>query len=212
MTGFLVKDFLYLKQHAKFFLILVVFYTVLFSSFQGEGVASFLTALIVVLGTTLVLNSFAYDELAKWDRFAFSLPVPRSQAVLGKYLFTLILAAGFSVFGLIAMVAAKKGSLQEDDWITIYVSFCVSVILPSVLIPLIYRFGLQKARVAMLILFLVPFGGVYLIQKINPGLFSGGMPGEAQILFWLKLSPLFLLVIFGGSFLISCGILQKKEV
>lgn len=212
MTGFLIKDFLYMRQHAKFFLTLVVFYTVLFSSFQGEGVASFLTALIVVMGTTLVLNSFAYDELAKWDRFAFSLPVPRSQAVLSKYLFSLILAAGFSVFALLAELAVKKGNLQADDWITIYVSFGVSLVLPSILIPLIYRFGLQKARVAMLILFLVPFGGVYLIQKINPGLLSGGMPGEAQILFWLKLSPLFLLVIFGGSFLISCGILQKKEV
>ena len=212
MTGFLIKDFLYLKQHAKFFLLLVVFYAVLFSSFQKEGVASFLTTLIVVMGTTLVLNSFAYDELAKWDRFAFSLPVTRTQTVLSKYLFTLILGAIFSLFGLIATVSASRGNLQTEDWITVYVAFCVSILLPSVLIPLIYRFGLQKARVAMLVLFLVPFGGVCFIQKINPGLFSGGMPTDAQVVFWLKLSPLLLLMVFGGSFLISCGILQKKEV
>jgi ABC-type transport system involved in multi-copper enzyme maturation permease subunit len=211
MTGLLLKDFLYFKNQGKSLLIMIVFFSVFFSIFLKNGL-SYLTAMIVVMSMSLVINTFAYDELAKWDCFAFSLPVTRNQAVLSRYLFALILSLGTTAFALLMTAVAGRGSVTLEEWGSVYAAFGVSVALSSVLIPLIYRFGVQKARIAMLVLVLAPFFLVLLIQKLNPGLFSGGMPSDAQILFWLKLSPVLLVAVFGGSFLISCGIMEKKEV
>lgn len=212
MTGLLLKEFLYLRQHGKLFLLVIAFYAVFFSLFPGEGLASCLTALVVVMAVMFVINSFAYDELAKWDRFAFSLPVTRKQAVLSKYLFALILAAAVSALALLATAAAGKGSAGGEDRTAVYASFGASIAFCSILIPLIYKFGLQKARVTLLILFLAPTLIILLLQKARLSLFAGGAPGEAQIVFWLKLSPLLLPALFVGSYLISCGIMEKKEV
>lgn len=210
MTGFLLKDFLYFRHQGKFLLIMIVFFAVFFSLYLQDG-SSYLTAMIVVMSMSFIINTFAYDENAKWDRFAFSLPVTRKQAVLGRYLFALTLSLAATVFALLVTAASGRGSNPVEDRASIWAAFGASIVLSSVLIPLIYRFGVQKARIAMLVLFLTPIFLVFLLQKLNPAFFSGA-PDDAQVLFWMKLSPLLLLALFGGSFLISCGIMEKKEV
>lgn len=209
MAGFLLKDFLYLKQQGKILIFLLVFYTAFFIFSPTEGLLSVLTALAVMMSAASVINTFAYDEAAKWDRFAFSLPVTRKQAVYSRYLFTLILSLAVAVFALIVAAAAGRGVLTAEDWVAVYATFGVSLVLCSVLIPLVYRFGLQKARIVMVILFMIPFLLAVLAQKLN---LSGSMPGDAQVFLWLKLSPLVLTAIFAASVLLSCGIMEKKEV
>ncbi len=216
MTGLLIKDFLCLKKNGKTFLTMALFYGVFFllsrQQESGAEAAGFLSALVVVLSLTFVVNSFAFDELARWDRFAFSLPVTRRQVVLAKYLFTLILAAGAVVCVLPAVLFAVPGAERLQNLLSIAASSGVSLLLSSILIPLIYRFGLQKARIAVLLLSVAPFLLIMLVRQLNPSLFSGGAPMEAQILFWLKLSPALTLAVFCGSFGISCRILEKKEM
>ena len=76
MIGLITKDFLVMRKTLMSYLTLVVLYIVL--AYLDLFDYGFIIAFIQVVLATLPISAFAYDELAKWDRYAMSLPLGRS--------------------------------------------------------------------------------------------------------------------------------------
>lgn len=207
MAGLLLKDILYLKKQFKLLLLLFVFYAVILLA-TGSHIEQFnaiFDALIVMFPMVVITNAFAYDEMSKWDIYSLSLPITKNGIVLVKYLLLLILVCGGALIPFIANAAA--GNFAEETTVGIYAACGIGIILCSILIPLFYQFGTQKARIALMAIVMIPTLGTLLLKDMNLS-----MPNDATILLWLKLSPVILVIFFFGSYFISCHIFENKEI
>ena len=99
MTGLIVKDFLVMRKSIKTYILFLLFYFVMAA--LGIFPISFITAMVQIIIMMLPLSAFSYDELSKWDRYAFSLPLSRRAVAGARYLFALILTLFAALFGLV---------------------------------------------------------------------------------------------------------------
>ena len=88
MKGLMLKDILNFKnQQGKTFFLLIILYFVMALKMNNS---SFFMGVWIVLGITLPISSIAYDEKAKWDKYALTMPVTRRDIVTEKYLLSLL--------------------------------------------------------------------------------------------------------------------------
>ena len=102
---------------------------------------------------------------------------------------------------------------RADNTAEVFWGVCASasagLILLSVFLPLIYKFGSEKSRIFIMIIFFVPFILLMVFANRLSGL---AMPSEATIITLVKLLPLAGLVLFGISYFISVAIFQNQDI
>ena len=207
MKGLLLKDFLALRKYSKTILVIIVFY-IFFGFFNNNP--NFSAGMTVMLFAIMTITSFSYDDLAKWDKYARSLPVTKKEIVMSKYLLALILSlmgVVLSVLFSLLFSLIKGGTNMLESLLTTYALFAIAILFLSILLPLIYRFGSEKSRLMMFAVFLIPAGIVVALVKMNVP-----MPTEDQMMLLLKLSPILLVLFSTISFLVSCRIYRNKEL
>ena len=82
MTGLILKDFLVMRKTIKTYALLLLFYVIM--TVLDLFSISFTTAILEVIVMMLPMSAFSYDEMAKWDRYAMTLPLGR-RAVAVSY-------------------------------------------------------------------------------------------------------------------------------
>ena len=95
MKGLILKDLLNLKGNIKFILLFIIMFG--FMSSLGDGNVNNFIGVIIVLCTTMIVSTFSYDDLNKWDSYVLTMPINRNDIVLSKYLTMLI----FSFIGVL---------------------------------------------------------------------------------------------------------------
>jgi hypothetical protein len=207
MKGLIIKDLFNLKKYAKLvagmFLILTVYAIVLKD-------ITFLTAMIPLYFAMMTITSFSYDELAKWDSYALSMPITRKDMVLSKYLLALILqVVGIAISIVITIIISYMGgNILEWDQIKISLAIMGAVTLfISIILPLIYKFGVEKSRLSILAVCFIPTILVVLVGKtgLTP-------PTEDQIMSVIYLFPIVIILVVAASFIISCNIYRNKDM
>lgn len=167
MTGLLRKDFLEIRTSLRIYLILAVIYTLFaFGAKEIIGMAAF----VQFFFSTVVLNCFTYDEAVGWNRFCSATPMARRTTVTARYLFALMVA--LSAFGLgllmLAISTAVHGSDGTWEQLTILaVCLAASVIMQSVSLPLCYRYGVERSRILLMIVMLLPFLLVWAVSNFD---------------------------------------------
>lgn len=223
MKALIIKDIINLKKQFKFIVFFIIFYSILlvFINNDSENVSeqmyssiSSIAAIMVVLCNMQIMTSFSWDEYFKWDRYAVCLPITRTEIVMSKYILMLllsILGACFS-FILALVIGAVKGINIFESLTVILSVFCgvlpVSLVFVSLVIPLVYKFGVEKGRTVLIASFLIAsLLFVFLVKKL----------GNANIDFnniknLLILIPILSIAIMFISFKISCIIYKNKEL
>ena len=157
MTSLVLKDLLNLRSYFKTIIIFIVFYGFINYSMDDS---SFLAGMVILLFTMMPISSFTYDQQAKWNVFGQSLPVTRKEIVLSKYILSgIFLFVGFAVSVVMSvLISMVKSTIIE--WENLFISnasiVAVAIVLLSILIPLIYKFGVEKSRFMMMVIILVP--------------------------------------------------------
>ena len=95
MFGFVCKDFLVGRKNSLYYFGFLVIYGVL--SAAGVFPYSVLSGMVALVGLMLPMSSFAYDDQARWEKFAAATPAGRRGVVQGKYLFALLCTAAAAV-------------------------------------------------------------------------------------------------------------------
>ena len=209
MTGLIVKDFLVMRKSIKTYILFLLFYFVMAA--LGIFPISFITAMVQIIIMMLPLSAFSYDELSKWDRYAFSLPLSR-RAVAGALILTLF-AALFGLVTCLILSLAFHDSKLVENCMTIMVSLGLGLLYCDILLPLTYKLGPERARPYFYLVIFLPI--VLLVGASKLGLLDGlsfleQIPESTAIAFVLLL-PLLPLLGMGVSYLISCRILEHKE-
>ena len=215
MIGLITKDFLVMRKTLMSYLTLVVLYIVL--AYLDLFDYGFIIAFIQVVLTTLPISAFAYDELAKWDRYAMSLPLGRSGVVRARYLFVLALTLLTVAAGLAgtALLYLTHQSDPLEMFVTLMVSTTIGLLIPTILLPLSYKLGAERARPYLYAIVFIPVIAFVLLVKAEIIDFSAlnrlnGLSPTA-ILGGSTLLPLAGLAGLAVSYLISCRVAAGKE-
>lgn len=215
MTGLILKDILVMRKTLKTYALFLAFYLAMAA--LGMFDLSIVTAMINVIVMMLPIGAFSYDEMAKWERYAVSLPLGRRALVSARYLFALLMALGAAAFGLLACVLMSilgHGDLTECLAIVL-VSMGTGLFIADILLPLSYKLGPERARPYLYAVVFLPFIALFGAYKLgflaSVDLSRIDALPSAGILGVFALVPLAALAGLGISYLISCRIMGGKE-
>ena len=216
MTGLIWKDFMVSKRTVKAYLGIMIFYAAL--TVMGMFSVTFVTAFVSVMLIMLPISAFAYDEQAKWDRYAMSLPMGRSRVVGARYLFTLLIvlvSLAFALLSGVAVAVTGKGDLMEV-LVSALTTLAAGLLIADVLLPLCYKVGPERARPYLYALVFIPALGLFLVYRMGIHIDTSWLDRLAQsspaaVLGLFSLPLLAALALTFASYLISCRVAAGKE-
>ena len=141
----------------------------------------------------------AYDENCKWDAYALTMPVTRRDLALSKYLLALVGAGAMALLS--AVCALMMGATPDEVFSTIGLLLAAGLCMISIMLPLLFRFGVQKGRMVMIVVVLLPVA----LTVMFPEVFPVALPAGTG---WLFLAAL---VLLACSALASVRVCEHKE-
>lgn len=151
MRSLLLKDLLNLRQLLRIWLLIAA---VWIAAALLKRDPSYVGGLLVMLVVMVPFNALAYDEASKWESYGLTMPVTRQDMVLSKYALTLLCALASWTVTLLCGLLLGESFIAALDMSLAFVGagLCVAF----VFLPIVFRFGAQKARVIMLLFILIP--------------------------------------------------------
>lgn len=147
MLGLLIKDCFTLMKQMKIMIVILV----IWACIPGFAFAPF----AVFYAAMLPITALAYDERSKWDELAVTMPYTVRDIVLGKYVLGAlsVLAATVIAGGAQAIIGAVRGVAYEPkELIVLFITACLALVLLSVNLPFVFRLGVEKGRLAFMML------------------------------------------------------------
>ena len=203
MKALLRKDFYVLGTAFKMVLLAwMCFPAVALISPQNVSFILYVGLIAGTISSTLI----SYEEREKWPLFAGTLPLSRKQIVAERYLFTLIMVAIATLIGaLIMLTYLFRGYSEYASPALLLQNFAISLVMPALLLPVTYRFGVDKGRyVVTLLVILIALG-----TQEMPGMITGNN-GISQ--FVIPVMTLGSLALFAASYFLSVKWYAGKEI
>ena len=211
MKGLLLKDIYTLKATLRIYAVMTVVYRVIGVVFDNM---SFLYTVFVLATTVVPMSAVAYDERCTWCRYSSILPVSRAQLAISKYILGLV-CMGFCILSAFSAFFFSENMIFAEFLATSVSTSCVAIIYMSLAIPVMYKLGAEKSRVAIFVILIVPalliFGGAYLVTKFNfkiPPAILSLLTNDTALLAAIVLISLVLLAV---SMAISVSIYKKRD-
>lgn len=204
MTGLIKKDFyLSVSMFRSYVLVAAVFALL---TLAGIYEISFFVTYMSVMCIMIPVNLFAYDEQARWDKYAAALPSGRAGVVKARYLFTILVCLGSLLFALllqliVALFTGAQGQERTDLLLSGLFPAAYGCFMNAILLPLLFKFGSQKGRIYLI-----------LALGVGVGVIFGGLTGLKEM--GISLSeltlPLFVLPVVGLLALIPSYLLSRR--
>lgn len=179
MKGLLLKDYYTLIKQMKIFIVMIVIFSLL-PNFSLTGFA-------IIYAAMLPITAMAYDERSKWNQLAAMMPYSARDLVLSKYLLGCGTVGATFVLILIARLVAGAVSGQPPEGaelMSIFITANAALIIQAVNLPLMFRFGVEKGRMLLLVLVAVlvmaAMASASLLADLA-GNAPAGMPGLAAM-------------------------------
>ncbi len=150
MKGLLIKDYFTSKPLLKNYLLILLIYA--FVAYANDNVFMF-SGLMTMIPLLMVINSVAYDEKAHAEKWLIASGTARKHLALSKYLFALILTG--ITFVLNVEIVLMIHDLRTALVTSVLFGF-VGMAYTSFLLPLLFHYGTEKARLFMIVGFLIP--------------------------------------------------------
>lgn len=222
MKTLLVKDYrILMTQKKSFFILLLVGVIMVISTFEID----FLTGYMMMMAMVLSLGTVNYDELDNGMAFIMTLPANRKTYAIEKYVFTMINIVACAAIMLMIYFITKgfvNWQFGAGDMVSITAGWiCGIMIASSVMIPLYLKFGAEKRRVVMMLLWgvvaVIAIGGQKLAEVMTGTEAMNTINGflakistlPVGVVVLAVVAVLVMVVIF--SLGISIGIMKKKE-
>lgn len=211
MMGLIKKDVYLSLSMLKSYVVVAAVFALL--TMTGIYDISFFVTYLSVMCIMIPVNLFAYDEQARWDKYAAALPAGRAGMVKARYLFTILICFGTLVFALllqliVALFTGVQGQERTDLLLSGLLPTAYGIFMNAVLLPLLFKFGSQKGRIYLILALGV---GVGVIFGGLTGLKKMGIPLSALTLPFFALPVAGLLVLM-PSYLLSKRILFQKDL
>ncbi|MBD5471813.1 MAG: ABC-2 transporter permease [Lachnospiraceae bacterium] len=176
MKGLLIKDLCSISNYKKQYALILAFicvWSILSKSF------SFLAMYSILLGGMMVLSVMSMDEAVHFNRYALTMPISVKTLVKEKYVLVCICIGAGSLLALIVEVIAMSTPWYEGtiEWVVINCISAFFLIAYTITLPIIFKYGVEKARYVYMAVMLVMGGAigisVYLTRNTAVMLFDG---------------------------------------
>ena len=209
MKGLILRELYVFKKIAKPYIIMLILFPSLTVVTSGKVYLSVFSALFAGMIPYMILY---YDERGKWDIYSQILPVTRAKCVAANYIVGI--SAVFCV-----IVLTSIGLIFAKDTLTyligLILTFIIGLLMPTVSMPIYYRFGTIKGKYIGMIISGVLGGG-------SAFLFNGFVLKDSylnDILKSIKINPLIALAIiiafvciYALSCLLSIRLYKNREL
>lgn len=212
MKGLLAKDFALIKKRGKVMAFLLVWGVVMNFVMDDN---SFAMGWIVMIATIMSFSTVSYDEYDNCMPFLMSMPVTRRSYAVEKYAFSLLFMLGAWVLSLVIMFVCSlfngKGFAVEDLMGSLLFLPLMMLVL-SISVPPQLKWGAERGRIALLLIF-----GVVFVAGLLAAKFGGGFE---RVTSWLDARSMggFVAACFAAGIVITCislflsiRIMEKKE-
>ena len=210
MKGLLLKDFYMTVKYCRTYLLIgIVFIAVSFAGAESQNM--FFVFYPCLLCGMIPVNLLAYDERSRWLEYSGTLPYTKAQLVSAKYLVgvivqgVMLLAVGIAQA--VRMNLAGSFRLGEYGMIMALI-FAMATITSSISLPFMFRWGVEKGRIAYycMIGFVCAAGylGSVFFTESRKVTAAGSLVPCAMILLGTA--------IYAASWLASIALYQKREV
>ena len=203
MLGLIKKD-LYLILNNRNAIIIYLIMVGFFAVFAKMDISYILPFFFL----SIFLSTFSYDEYNNFNGYVCTMPKGREYVVLSKYLLTIIISLILSVFPLLLNILAFKTSFEESLTIALGSLFGFYLIV-SVIYPLMFKFGAEKGRIAMIGCFFAVVVICYLLLTfidLDNNILSG-INSTTVIIIIVSITILMLTI----SYFISKNIYRNKQ-
>ena len=209
MIGFIKKDLAMIKSNLKLLGILIVVYAIM--GLMGKMDISFIIPFMCVM---IMISTFSYDNYNKWDAYSISLPNGRTNSVKSKYITTILMTLIVSIITtFLAFIISYVNNTvinYEQILVTMFGTVFGTLLVLTVMYPIIYKFGVEKARIGI---FLIVFGTVIIGSLLANYI---DITNLLKSLSFLKDYLIIILIIIAlimvyASYKISEKIFSKKE-
>lgn len=208
MKGLILKDLYMAAKYCRAYaLIVVVFLGV--SMVNGEE--TFFLFYPCLLCGMIPVNLLAYDERSKWLQYSATLPYSKAQIVSAKYLIGLmaqlvvLIATGIAR----AVQMHLSGNADPAELLLLLGSvLLLSAFASSVAMPFIFRWGVEKGRIAYYVMVGMVCAGTFVAEDMITVF-------PASIATAESLTPVLCLgaaVLYGLSWFLSVRYFQKREL
>lgn len=211
MKSLVLKDLYNIGHNTKSMLFILGVFAVIYIPTSGVDGYIFVCALLCSMMT---VTTFSFDETSKWARYAMITPVSKKDLVLGKFIVLAIFGGIGSLFGLVIgstgglLLKTLSFDLAEIGGLLLstLTAWAISLIFGSISIPLVFRFGAEKARIA----FLLPVAICFVIFQLLAIL---GIEMTDQLIFVLLCClPILTSALCYAMYRLSCRIFARQEL
>ncbi len=157
MRGLIYKDLLTLKSYRKTLLLFSVVYILV--GIVNENNLYMLPIILPLIFFMASISTFSYDEQAKWDKFGLTLPTDRKEIVKSKYYFYIVLNILSIIISTILIYIVKTllyNNIDFKELLMVIISSTFTIYIVGLIqIPIIYKYGVEKGRLQLFILFFI---------------------------------------------------------
>lgn len=160
MKGLLIKDGFVLFRQMKIILLVIFLFTLI----PNRSAASF----ALLYGAMLPISVMGYDERAKWDKYAATMPYTPTQIVCSKYLVGLIVSSVIMALILlrsfVISLIPNSGVPDGGTVLDLLMPFCGAMMFLGLILPFLFKVGVEKGRLLFMILLVA---GILLVTNAN---------------------------------------------
>ena len=199
MKGLLLKDWYLTVKYLRMLILISLLFAAM-SVFSPEN--SFFRVYPAVMFAMIPVSLYSYDDREKWTVYAQAFPVSRAQYVTGKYLFgALGMAALVALLTVLYLISGAEGFVGA-----VTLSLVLGLGSASLMLPVLFRFGAEKGRIAYLIFIGVICGGGAALSLAAPSEGGAAMPTPSPAL------CAGMIVLYILSWRLSVALYQKREL
>lgn len=209
------KDLYTLGKSARSLVIFLLIYSAVLLIM---GNLSLLPSVATVICAMLPLSSFSYDDFAKWNNYALTMPVSRNLLALSKYILLLAVVFASSVLSILFWVLSHIPIGGTADVISLtellasWEAAAVTILLAhSLTFPLVIRHGTERGRTVFFTLCLCAALLIVLGEKYLDTGIAASIDLESALKTFLTVAPFIAALILFLSYRVSAAILEKKE-
>ena len=168
MKGLILKDIYSIRIRQKTYVLLFLFLCVFGYVMKSPG---YVGVMCIVVFLTTMLSLFNSDQNYHWDTYAASFPLGKKMIVQARYMLVIIMTLAIALFSIvISGVTAALLGMSVADQVLSTVSGCMAIpIFTGIVIPVIYKLGVEKGRIVFMMLFMIPFLALTLLKDLIQG-------------------------------------------
>ncbi len=205
MKGLLRKDLIMIWKYGKMLLLMSVIF--LFAGMLSDDENFFFVVYPVLLAGVLPATMISYEERWGWNSYCDAMPLSRRTVVSARYVATLLcflVLYALTLLGQAVALLPKGRSADLLQLAMILPGFGLTP--PSVMIPIMLRWGVEKGRIAYFIIVGgMVAGGLTLFNSIRDvaaqmplGFLTASIPGAV--------------LLFAFSWLLSIRLYENREL